>query len=160
MTWRLLMYHLKIGMLSQWIGKNGISCILEDVQKLWIPSTQVHNIPLEFSIVDMAIPFNIWLIIYTIIMDNPKLLENILNVPVDELSINITTSHDIQGTAYSTFHPEISQRQAIILGWARQVKNVCVFVCVCMCVCTCVQGWIYGFWSIKIKGLEHIWWTF
>ena len=37
----------------------------------------------------VAIPFivnKIWLVIYTIVMDNPKLSENILNLPVDELS--------------------------------------------------------------------------
>ena len=38
----------------------------------------------------VAIPFivnKVWLVIYTIVMDNSKLSENILNLPVDELSL-------------------------------------------------------------------------
>ena len=48
---------------------------MEDVQMLLIPSTQVYNVSLEFSTVDVAIPFTIKeirLVIYSIVMDNPK----------------------------------------------------------------------------------------
>ena len=74
---------------------------------------------------DVAIPFTIKIrfIIYAIVMDNPKLSEIILNVPVDKLSIDRTTSYGIQSTASSTFCPEVSQGQAIIIGCARQVTS-------------------------------------
>ena len=45
----------------------------------------------------------------------PKIVRNILNVPVEEFSINRLTSHSIQSTACSTFCPEVSQGQAINL---------------------------------------------
>ena len=93
----------------KWIDNNSISIsyTLEDVHKLWIPSTQVYNVLVELSTMDVAVPFTIKIqfIIYTIVMDNPKLSEIILNVPVDKLSIHRTTSHSIQSTASRTFCP-------------------------------------------------------
>ena len=43
-----------------------MSCILENAQKLQIPSAQVYNVPLEISTVDVAVPFTvkeIWFIV-------------------------------------------------------------------------------------------------
>ena len=70
---------------------------------------------------------------------NPKLSENIKNIPVDELSIDRTTSYSIQSTASSTFCPEVSQGKVIILVWARQVTCVCICVSVCLCVSVCMS---------------------
>ena len=118
---------------------------MEDVQKLWIPSSQIYNVLLELLTIGYGCSFHHQgdLTCHLHYCDGqPKVIrKHYMNVPVDKLSIDRTTMHaySIQSTANNTFCPQVSQGQAIILGWARQVTSRQVTnKCVCVCVCVSV----------------------
>ena len=92
---------------------------------------------------------------YTVVMDNSELLENVLNLSVDNLSINKMISYGIQCAASSTFCLEVSQGQAIILGWTRQVTSVCLCVYVCVCLCACMGACARVCACERVKGKEN-----